>query len=105
MGKRLSVIDKLRRAVEGASPTELQDAAEYLKRKANLAIQMVLRPGMRVVCAEGVGNRLQPGAIGVVTKVNPKTVAVDFKETVGEASRYRQWKMRPSHIQPIEDAA
>jgi len=97
MGKRLTVMDKVRRAVEGASVPEIQDAYRDLRALAERKARVGFAPGMRVRARKGVGRRLPLGAEGVIKSVNPKTITVDFGE-------YRVWRMYPGGLEAVEAA-
>ncbi len=92
MGKRLTVMDKVRRAVEGAEPAEIRDASRYLRELSDRKARVGFRAGMKVRNRKRVGNRLPEGAEGVIQRVNPKTITVDFGE-------YRVWRMYPGGLE------
>lgn len=92
MGKRLTVMDKVMRAAEGAEPGELRDAARQLREMADAKARIQFYPGQKVKAREGVGRRLPRGAEGVIRKVNPKTITVDF-------GPHRVWRMYPGGLE------
>lgn len=98
MGKRLSVMEKVRRAVEGATDAaELQRAANWLQAQARYRSQMQFRKGSKVVFTKGHA-RLPAGSVGTVLRVNTKTVTVRFGE-------FDEWRVPPSMLEPAPATA
>lgn len=94
MAKRLTVMEKVRRAVEGVTDAaELQRAASWLQHQARFRAKQQFRRGSKVRFTKG-HVRLPAGSVGEVLRVNTKTVTVRFGE-------FAEWRVPPSMLEAV----
>lgn len=94
MGKALSVMEKIKRAVEGVTDAaELMRAANWLQAQARYRAKVMFRKGSKVRFTKGHA-RLPAGSVGEVLRVNQKTVTVRFGD-------FNEWRVPPSMLEMV----
>jgi len=97
----MKLIDTVKATIKQDTPTEeVEEAARWLwdefrfrKGRQDQMAAMEFRPGQKVEFTGKSSRKLPHGAIGVVEKVNTKSISVSF-------GRYLMWKVNATFLKP-----